>query len=43
MQAEDTASWLAGNPGVLVVAPELETGLTHDQLDDVEAWLLSPG
>lgn len=42
MQAEDTAAWLAGNPDVLVVAPVLETGLTHAQLDDVEAWLLTP-
>ena len=38
-QADDTADWLAANPHVLVVAPDLMTGLTHAQLDEVEAWL----
>jgi hypothetical protein len=38
-QAEDTGEWLAANPHVLVVAPDLSTGLTHEQLDAVEAWL----
>jgi HAD domain in Swiss Army Knife RNA repair proteins len=38
-QAEDAGEWLAANPQVLVVAPALATGLTHDQLDTVEAWL----
>ena len=38
-QAEDTEKWLAANPHVLVVAPDLFRGLTHEQLDAVEAWL----
>ena len=38
-QAADTGEWLAANPHVLVVAPDLFTGLTHEQLDAVEAWL----
>lgn len=38
-QAEDTSVWLAGNAHVLVVAPDLVTGLTHAELDLVEAWL----
>ena len=38
-QAEDTGEWLAANPHVLVVAPDLYEGLTHDQLDAIEAWL----
>ncbi len=38
-QAADTGEWLAANPHVLVVAPDLFTGLTHEQLDEVEAWL----
>jgi hypothetical protein len=38
-QAEDTGDWLAANPHVLVVAPDLFTGLTHEQLDEIEAWL----
>lgn len=37
--ADDTGEWLAANSQVLVVAPELATGVTHDQLDRVEAWL----
>nr|WP_239521767.1 HAD domain-containing protein [Geodermatophilus sabuli] len=41
-QAEDTSEWLAANGHVLVVAPDLETGLTHAELDRVEAWLASP-
>jgi hypothetical protein len=40
-QAEDTGEWLAANAHVLVVAPDLSTGLTHDELDEVEAWLAS--
>lgn len=39
MQAEDTQAFLADHPHVLVVAPELATGLTHEHLDDVERWL----
>ncbi len=39
MQAEDTAGFLADNPDLLVVAPELETGLTHAHLDEIETWL----
>jgi HAD domain in Swiss Army Knife RNA repair proteins len=38
-QAADTGEWLAANPHVLVVAPDLYTGLTHAQLDAIEAWL----
>ena len=38
-QAADTGEWLAANPHVLVVAPDLLVGLTHEQLDQVEAWL----
>jgi Swiss Army Knife RNA repair-like protein len=38
-QADDTGDWLAANPHVLVVAPDLAVGLTHSQLDAVEAWL----
>ncbi|MGY1703508.1 HAD domain-containing protein [Geodermatophilus sp. SYSU D00697] len=38
-QADDTGEWLAAHPHVLVVAPDLWRGLTHDQLDEVEAWL----
>jgi hypothetical protein len=38
-QAADTTDWLAANPHVLVVAPSLFAGLTHEQLDAIEAWL----
>ncbi len=38
-QAADTGDWLAANPHVLVVAPDLFVGLTHEQLDAIEAWL----
>jgi HAD domain in Swiss Army Knife RNA repair proteins len=38
-QAADTGDWLAANPHVLVVAPDLSRGLTHDELDAVEEWL----
>jgi hypothetical protein len=38
-QAEDTGEWLAAHPHVLVVAPDLYMGLTHEQLDAIEAWL----
>jgi len=38
-QAADTGNWLAANPHVLVVAPDLFRGLTHQQLDEIEAWL----
>ncbi len=38
-QAADTGEWLAANPHVLVVAPDLRRGLTHEELDAVEAWL----
>jgi hypothetical protein len=38
-QAADTGDWLAANPHVLVVAPDLFAGLTHEQLDEIEAWL----
>ncbi len=39
VQAADTGEWLAARPHVLVVAPDLYVGLTHDQLDAIEAWL----
>ena len=39
MRGGDTSEWLAANPQVLVVAPDLVTGLTHPELDRVEAWL----
>ena len=42
-RAADTGEWLAANPQVLVVAPELFRGLTHAELDEVERWLDSPG
>jgi hypothetical protein len=42
-QAEDTREWLAANAHVLVVAPAFETGLTHEELDRVEAWLGEEG
>lgn len=38
-QAADTGEWLAANSHVLVVAPGLRRGLTHEELDAVEAWL----
>ncbi len=41
--AEDTREWLAANAHVLVVAPDFFAGLTHPQLDRVEAWLATPG
>jgi hypothetical protein len=39
VQATDLRTWLAANPHVLVVAPNLFAGLTHAQLDAIEAWL----
>ena len=42
-QATDTSEWLAANPRVLVVAPDLFVGLTPAELDRVEAWLDDPG
>ncbi len=39
VQAADTGEWLAAHPHVLVVAPDLFAGLTHAQLDEIEAWL----
>lgn len=42
-QAEDTRAWIAGHGEVLVVAPEWSTGLTHAELDRVEAWLDEDG
>jgi hypothetical protein len=38
-QAADTSEWLAANEQVLVVSPDFTTGLTHAELDRVEAWL----
>jgi membrane-associated protease RseP (regulator of RpoE activity) len=37
--AADTSEWLEANAQVLVVAPDLVIGLTHEELDRVEAWL----
>jgi hypothetical protein len=31
--------WLSGHPHVLVVAPDPFTGLTHEHVDEIEAWL----
>jgi hypothetical protein len=42
-QAEDTREWLAANGQVLVVSPDFITGLTHAELDRVEAWLDDAG
>ncbi|WP_324273531.1 hypothetical protein [Blastococcus brunescens] len=41
-QAADTGEWLAANGHVLVVAPDYLAGLTHAELDRVEAWLDEP-
>jgi hypothetical protein len=38
-EAADTGEWLTAHPHVLVVAPDLFAGLTHEQLDQIEAWL----
>jgi Swiss Army Knife RNA repair-like protein len=38
-RAGSTGEFLAANPQVMVVAPDLATGLTHEQLDAIEAWL----
>ena len=38
-QAEDTSEWLAAHGDVLVIAPDYSTGLTHAELDRVDAWL----
>jgi hypothetical protein len=38
-QAADTGEWPAAHPHVLVVAPDLFAGLTHEQLDEIEALL----
>jgi hypothetical protein len=40
--ADDTSEWLAAHGQVLVVAPDLVAGLTHAELDRVEAWLADP-
>ncbi len=39
LRADDTGDWLAANSHVLVVAPDLRVGLTHEQLDRVDEWL----
>ena len=41
--AADTREWLAANSHVLVVAPDFFEGLTHAELDRVEAWLDDAG
>jgi hypothetical protein len=38
-QADDVVKWLSANPHVLVVAPDLFVGLTHEHLDEIESWL----
>ena len=42
-QAADTRGWLAANERVLVVSPDFTIGLTHEELDRVEAWLANGG
>ncbi|SOE03465.1 HAD domain-containing protein [Blastococcus haudaquaticus] len=42
-QAADTSEWLAAHGHVLVVAPAFVRGLTHAELDRVEAWLDETG
>ena len=39
VRATDTEEWLAKHGHVLAIAPDTLTGLTHEQLDRVEAWL----
>jgi hypothetical protein len=41
-QAAETGEWLGVHPHVLVVAPDVFEGLTHAQLDEIEAWLGPP-
>lgn len=36
---DDVVEWLDANPHVHVVAPDLFTGLTHQHLEEIEAWL----
>jgi hypothetical protein len=38
-RATDTAEWLSTHPHVLVVSPDRYQGLTHADLDEIEAWL----
>ena len=38
-QAEDTREWIDQRGELLVVAPDWSTGLTHGELDRVDAWL----
>jgi len=38
-QPDDVVQWLGVHPNVLVVAPDFVTGLTHEHLDAIEAWL----
>jgi len=38
-QADDVVEWLGAHPHVLVVAPDLFVGLTHEQIDEIESWL----
>jgi hypothetical protein len=38
-QAEDTSGWIAEHGDVLVIAPDYSIGLTHAELDRVDAWL----
>lgn len=39
MWNDDVVEWLDANPHVHVVAPDLFTGLTHQHLEEIEAWL----
>src|SRR4051794_16630036 len=39
LQAAETGEWLAAHAHVLVIARDLFVGLTHEQLDEIEAWL----
>lgn len=42
-QADDTSEWIAAHGQVLVVAPQVTTGLTHAELDRIEAGLDDAG
>jgi hypothetical protein len=37
-RADDVVEWLEAHSHVLVVAPDLFTGLRHQHRDEIEAW-----
>jgi hypothetical protein len=39
VQGVDVTEWLGEHPNVLVVAPDLFVGLTHEHLDEIESWI----